>query len=413
MRTRHLLNAAAVATALVSVQILITPEQALAEAVPRVAPTITFNSAEYTVGSPGKVTFTEPDDSPVPTSFVYQLNAGATTTVMAGKREVTVSIIPTRFTNSLAVWAVEPDGHLTDTANAIFNAEYPPPFADQDLTGDGKPDLLTMGGATGQAPGIWLAAGKADEGKLCTPAANIATTNGLPVPDFDGAQVISGSFTGTSFNDVLVYYPTGPNAGLSLIAASLDDGQPVDLLHAYILASGTLSDNNGDNPIEVANAYDSAGVHGAYPDLFAIVGSPANGYTLDYYPNVGGTGAYYMPNPTPLPTPTGGADWNSWRIASKLLPNGTALLLWNPTSGALYLWESVTYDGTTLHYTSYELATSWLPAAASLQLSQDASGNPIIWTVSGAGAATAYLVSDLSTTGVATLKAQPPQSLLP
>jgi hypothetical protein len=154
------------------------------------------------------------------------------------------------------------------------------------------------------------------------------------------------------------------------------------------------------------------GVDFAYPDLFGIVGDPTMGYTLDYYPNYDAAGSYYNAVPTPLATPAGGADWGSWHIASKLLPNGTALLLSNPSTGALYLWESVTFDGTTLHYTQYQLATDWQPDAVSLQLTQDPDGNPLIWTVSATGAATAHLVSQLSTTGVATLQAQPAQSLL-
>ncbi|MDG6100919.1 hypothetical protein [Dactylosporangium aurantiacum] len=135
---------------------------------------------------------------------------------------------------------------------------------------------------------------------------------------------------------MFVYYPTGWNAGLAVIAPSLDDGGPVDGNGATLLYSGTMTDLNGNNPIAVADAYDSAGTHGAYPDLFAIVGDPVSGYTLDYYPNPGGTGMYFMANPTPLPTPIGGADWDAWRIASKLLPTGTALLLWNPSTGALF-----------------------------------------------------------------------------
>jgi hypothetical protein len=413
MRTRQPLRAAAVAAALVSAQILIMPMDARAATVAPAAPTITEDSATYTVGRAGKFTFAEPAGNPIPATFVYQLNGGAPTPVAGGRRAVTVSITPSRFTNTLAVWAIEPDDTFTDTADVFFNAEYPPPFADQDLTGDTRPDLLTLGGATGLPPGLWSATGKAAKGRLRTPATSIATIDLWPAPDFDGAQAISGKFTGTSFNDVLVYYPTGLNAGMAVIAASLDDGHPVDELGTHTISAGSMTDINGDNPIEVANAYDSAGTHGAYPDLFAVVGSPANGHTLDYYPNPGGTGAYYQANPTPLATPAGGADWNSWRIASTLLPSGTALLLWNPTTGALYLWESVTYDGTTLQYASYQLATNWQPDAASLQLSRDASGNPLIWTVSATGAATAYLVSHLTTTGVATLKAQPAQSLLP
>ncbi|WP_344615160.1 hypothetical protein [Dactylosporangium salmoneum] len=412
MRTRHLLRAAAVAAALAPAQILIAPTAAGAATVPPAAPAVTEDSAAYIVGVRGAFTFAEPAGSPIPTAFVYQLNSGAPTRVAAGKRTVRVSIVPTRVTNTLAVWAIEPDGTFTDTTNVFFNAAYPPPFADQDLTGDGRPDLLTVGPATGLAPGLWLAAGRATRGGLRTPATNIAPLPGW-TPNFDGAQVISGRFGGTSFNDVLVYYPTGYSAGMAIIATSLDDGGPLDSTGVTVMPSGTMTDNNGDDPIAVANAYDSAGTNSGYPDLFAIVGDPAYGYTLDYYPNPGFPGGYFMANPTPLATPDGGADWNSWRIASKLLPSGTALLLWNPSTGALYLWESITYDGTTLHYTPYHLATNWQPAAASLQLTQEVNANPVIWTVSATGTATAYRVTNLSPTGLASLQAQPAQSLLP
>ncbi|GAB3868165.1 hypothetical protein [Dactylosporangium cerinum] len=304
MRRARLLRTVAVATALLLGQALITPTAAEATTVPPAAPTVTAISAPYTIGVAGKFTFAEPAGSPVPAAFVYQLNSGAPTQVTAGKRQVTASIVLTRFTNTLAVWAVEPDGTFTDTTTMFVNAAYPPPFADQDLTGDGKPDLLISGPATGLAQGLWLTAGKALRGGLHTPATNIASLTNWTAPDFDGTQVISGHFTGTSFNDVLVYYPTGNNAGMAVIAPSLDNGGPVDSIGGAVLPSGTMTDMNGDNPIAVANAYDSAGTGNAYPDLFAIVGNPSLGYTFDYYPNYNGTGAYYMANPTPLATPT-------------------------------------------------------------------------------------------------------------
>ncbi|MEV0560741.1 hypothetical protein [Dactylosporangium sp. NPDC050588] len=392
MRRHPLLGAAVAGAALVLAQVVVAPA-ATAVTVPPAAPTVTAVSTSFTVGVKGKFRFAEPAGGPVPAAFVYQLNSGAPTRVATSTRAVT---------------AVEPDGTFTDTTTIFFNAAYPPPFADQDLTGDGRPDLLTAGPATGLPQGVWLAAGRAQRGGLRTPAAGIAGLSYWPAPDFDGVQVISGRFTGTSFNDVFVFYPTGPNAGLAMIVPSLDDGGPLDVTGATMLYAGTMSDLDGNNPIAVANAYDSAASGFAYPDLFGIVGAPGSGYTLDYYPNFNGTGAYYMPNPTPLATPAGGTDWESWRIASKLLPSGTALLLWNGSTGAVHLWTSVTYDGTTLHYTDHRLATDWHPDAASVQLTQDADGNPVIWTVSTAGVATAYLVKNLST-----LKAQPAQPLLP
>ncbi|MEV6928786.1 hypothetical protein AB0M46_30440 [Dactylosporangium sp. NPDC051485] len=393
------------AAVLVPAAILAGPTAAGAATVPPAAPTVTLDSASYTIGVKGKFTFAEPAGSPVPTAFVYQLNSGAPKQVDAGKRKVTVSIVPTRFTNTLAVWAIEPDGTFTATTTVFVNSAYPAPFADQDLTGDGNPDLLTAGPGNGLAPGLWLAAGRANRGNLRNPATSVASLSGWPAANFDDVQVISGHFTGTSFNDAFVYYPAGFNPGMAIIVESLDDGGPLDLSRTHNLSAGTMADINGNSPIAIANAYDSAGNGNSYPDLFAIVGDQVNGYTLDYYPNPGFTGGYYMANPTPLPTPAGGADWDSWRIASKLLPGGTALLLWNSSTGAVYLWESVTYDGETLHYTPRQLATDWHPAATSVQLAQDADGNPVIWTVSSTAAATAYVIKNN------TLKAQPAQPL--
>ena len=407
MRRHPLLGVAVAGAALVLAQVLVAPA-ATAVTVPPAAPTVTAVSTSFTVGVKGKFRFAEPAGSPVPAAFVYQLNSGAPTRVATSTRAVTVQVVPTRFTNTLAVTAVEPDGTFTGTTTIIFNAASPPPFADQDMTGDGRPDLLTAGPVTGLAPGIWLAAGKALRGGLRTPAAHVADLTYWPAPDFDGAQVISGRFTGTSFNDVFVFYPTGLNAGAAFIVPSLDDGGPLDTTQTRNLSAGLLSDIDGNNPIAIANAYDSAGSGNAYPDLFGIVGSPGAGYTLDYYVNYNGTANYGLPTPTPLATPAGGTDWESWRIASKLLPTGTALLLWNESTGAVHLWTSVTYDGTTLHYTDHPLAADWHPGAASVQLTQDADGNPVIWTVSTTGVATAYLVKNLST-----LKAQPAQPLVP
>jgi hypothetical protein len=92
------------------------------------------------------------------------------------------------------------------------------PAADKDLNGDGIPDLLTVGGTPGLASGLWQATGVKDDdrdrgtGRVNTPAVDIgangsgASTNGSP-SDFDGAQVITGTFTGSDVQDVLAYYP--------------------------------------------------------------------------------------------------------------------------------------------------------------------------------------------------------------
>lgn len=108
------------------------------------------------------------------------------------------------------------------------------------------------------------------------------------------------------------------------------------------------------------------------PDLFGIVGDPFDGYTLDYYPSRGTVRQYQRPTALSLATPTGGTDWENWRIYSELLPGGTALLLWNPTTGGLYLWEGATFDALAgaPSFTQYTLAATWQPtqAPSTLQL---------------------------------------------
>lgn len=392
-------------------------------------PTISADSTTFTVGTAAKFTFGTPSGSVVPVRFVYQLNVGAPVGVDATNGRATASIVPDRFTNLLSVYAVGPDGAISDTTTELFNAVYPPPAADQDLSGDGKPDLLTVGGTPGLASGLWMAPGKTGSGAVSLPAVNIGINgNGVvgdnSPADFDGAQVITGKFTGVSFEDVLVYYPSGFRAGSGMVIAGNGDGSPLKPTREFSLFSGMFSDLNGDNPIQLANAYNSASSGLSYPDLFGIVGDPTNGYTLDYYPTLDGIGFYDLPTALAIPTPTGGTDWQNWRISSKLLPSGTALALWNPTTGGLYLWEGVTFSGSaggfgepgsgTLTFTQYTLATTWQPTPmpSALQLTDvNGDGVPDLWAVTPAGDVTAYVVSNLSTAAAAKLKTQPTQNL--
>jgi hypothetical protein len=423
MKTTQLLRLGVATVALIAAQALAGPAAA-ATPTELLPPTISSDDTTFTVGTAAKFTFGNPADSIEPARFVYQLNAGAPVSVNATNGHAIASIVPTRFTNVLAVFSVAGDGAISDTTTQIFNAAYPPPAADQDLTGEGKPDLLTVGGTAGLASGMWMAAGKTGWGQVSLPAVNLGVNgNGAfgdrSPADFDGAQVITGKFTpGVTFEDFLVYYPSGLHAGSGMIIAGTGDGTAPNPVsgNEYNLPAGSFSDFNGDNPIQLANAYDGTGSGSGYPDLIGIVGDPVNGYTLDYYRGFPVPGAYDFPTALSLPTPTGGTDWQNWRIFSKLLPSGVALALWNPSTGGLYLWEGVTFNVDTgaLSFTQYTLSASWQPAASSstLQLTDvNDDGVPDLWAVTPAGDVTAYLISDLSASGPATLKAQPTQHL--
>lgn len=375
-----------------------------------VAPTVTQVSASAVVGQTVKFKFAEPDGSR-PAEYRWMINGGELLgEVTATDGRATAKIVATRTTTQLAVYAIGADGSFGDTANVTFNATQPAAYADQDLDGDARPDLVAVVGDT-----LLVAGGKGTGGKVRVPAASLGSDSGAG-GTFAGMQIITGKFTGGPFEDYLAYEPgTG-------VALAYDGLGAVDLTYPRLVylnehsIGPLLSDWDGNNPIQLATAYDGSGPH-TMPDLVGILGSATSGYHFEYYVSYDAiTGFYQTPVDTAVSTPAGGSDWENWKISSKLLPSGTAVSLWNPTTGALYLWEGVTFDNDSgrLSYTPYRLSAKFFPGAgATLRLTDfDADGVPDIWAVSPAGSVTAYQVSGLSPTGTARLKAKAPQPLV-
>jgi hypothetical protein len=118
-------------------------------------------------------------------------------------------------------------------------------------------------------------------------------------------------------------------------------------------------------------------------------------------------------------TPDGTQDWDRWSLASTLLPSGTALYLWNRTTGALYLWKGLTLtdngDGTsTPSFTQYLVARHFLRGARvatweAADFSRD--GIPDLWVVTPAGVVRPFVVTKLSPTRPATVTAKRRQLL--
>lgn len=234
-------------------------------------PTITAplgGDGPYAVGS--TVTFTfSPAGVGTPTAYEYSLNDGKTKTVKAPSGTASIAIvIPERQTQTLQAWAVTADGSVSGGTLDEFIAKLSPPAADKDMTGDGVPDLLTVGttDGSGLGPGLWLAAGKAGakaaaKGRVKTPAVDIGingddtSTDGSP-SDWTGAQVVTGQFMGGGFQDLLVYFPGGNDAGGGLVLDGTGDGSALQPISNYSVGvpQGALSDINGDNPLQVVNA---------------------------------------------------------------------------------------------------------------------------------------------------------------
>ncbi|MGC4817894.1 LamG-like jellyroll fold domain-containing protein [Micromonospora sp. DT63] len=379
-----------------------------------------------TIGQPITIPVKAPSSGTAPTSYVYQLNAAppqAVTPDASGNANIQVT--PTRFTNTISVTSVTAAGkNFGETATLPFNADPPTTIApDGDLTGDGWADLLTVGSVNNLTAGLWLAENSGSAGlnpSISNMGArgNGVTGNNSPT-DFNGGQVITGRFTGGGLQDVLVYYPTGTNAGGGGIFAGNGDGSVLMPERGGVqtsLMSEYLLDEYGRSPIQLANAGEARGTGSGFPDLIGTSGDATNGYQLTYYPSFPGTSLFFGATSTGAATPTGGADWNNWTIATAQTGTGTAMFLRNRTTGALYLWSDLAYNEDTgqLTYTARTLAAGGWNTGVALSLRAgdiNRDGTPDLWTVGAGAATTAWLVTNLQA-GSATITAQPKQTLI-
>jgi hypothetical protein len=329
----------------------------------------------------------------------------------------TITVTPTGRTTDLTVQAIAAGGVASPTDFRTLLSRLPDPAAEKDLNGDGVADLLTVGGTDGLAPGLWLATGGPNgNGRVRTPATNIGI-NGVSLytgPDsYTGTQVLTGQFTGGNAQDVLIYRP---QRGDAFITDGSVDGSPLDVRsgNSRTVFAGVFTDPYGNNPSQLANAYNASGSGFGYPDLIGISGD-----LLTYYPNGNGVGGYVFTVELDTPTPTGGTDWPNWTLASTVLPSGTALYLWNRQTGDLYLWENLAFTDNgdmtgSIDVTSYRVATGWNTGTtlSTLQATDiNTDGVPDLWSVTPDGMATAHLVTNLSAQGPAKIQTKAPQSL--
>ncbi|MFG1652344.1 LamG-like jellyroll fold domain-containing protein [Micromonospora sp. NPDC049275] len=371
------------------------------------APDISQPQGQPQIGEEISFAITPPSTGTQPASYSYQLNGLPPVSVAASAGAATVVVSPTRFTNTLAVTSLSTGGNFGETATVTFNANPAATAADADLTGDGVADLLTIGARNGLPSGLWLGTGM-NSGAVRTTVNDLgARGNGVTgnedPSDFNGGQAISGHFFGSGLQDVLVYYTSGTNAGNGIVLRGSGDGSVIQPYNNQVSVSGELLlDGNGNAPLQLANAGDSRATGSTIPDLIGTSGDATNGYFLNYYPMAFAAGLYYYGGSTTTLTPTGGVDWNNWTITTAQLTSGTAMFLWNSSTGALYLWKNLAYNQDTnqLTYTPYTLSTNWNRGATLSLRAADANsdGTPDLWTVGGNGLTTAYLVSGLGTT---------------
>ena len=342
----------------------------------------------------------------------------------SGTGTVSVTVPVTRLVNTLTVSALSAGGNLGSSATVWFDgAAISPPAKDGDLDLDGTPDLIVPGApGTAFPPGLWLAGGHADgtvrPGAADIGADGLAINPGTDPADWSGAQAVTGDFCGYGAQDVLAYFPAGAQAGGGAVVCDdggdgpLHLGGPTTLgttTPPFSIAPGALTDSSGNAATEVATAGDTSGQNNAYPDLFAVINNQLyliysttpNGYRTNSGFGTCVAGCNVLSN---LNSPDGSQDWNSWTLATVQLPSGTAMYLWQPSTGALDLWTglALSADGTTLTAAGrYTLHTgtggdTWNQGRTLLLRAADIAGKqiPDLWaTDPGTGVATAYLAA--------------------
>ncbi|GAB2949845.1 hypothetical protein GCM10027280_43050 [Micromonospora polyrhachis] len=384
-------------------------------------PVVTPPAEQTTIGQGATFTIAPPSGS-IPAGYSYQLNDSAPLTVTATSGNASVTVTPTRFTNTLTVTSLSAGGNFGETASVTFNSAPSAVAADADMNGDGTADLVTTGGINGLPSGLWLGAGKSGA-SVNTNITNIgANGNGVAgsksPSDFNSAKAITGRFTGTGLQDVLIYYPAGADQGSTGILRANGDGSVIQAQlndNRFGIDPALLTDEDGNWPLQLANAGDSRGLGSPFPDLIGTSGDAAAGYHLTYYLNGGWPAGYVEVIRTTAITPTGGTDWDSWTISTAQLTSGTSMFLWHRATGALHLWTNLAFNTETgqLTYTPYALSTNWNAGATHSLRAADINndGTADLWTIGAGAHSGAWLVTNL-TAGTGTISAQASQALI-
>jgi hypothetical protein len=392
-------------------------------------PVITQTASSYTLGTPAAFTLTSDPSGGTATFYSFQLNGAAPSTVTADSSgDATITVTPTSGADTLTVTAESADGSFGGTATLQFMAAIPPSAADGDMTGDGIPDLVTVGGTSGVPSGLWVAAGEhaangtTGSGQVVTPAVNIGTSGVSPQgssADFDGTEVITGQFIGEGLQDYLVYHQFGQDAGEGVIVPGNGHGSFLDLTGSTAIPAfaWTSTDPNGDIPLQIANGYHAdPNDNPSTPALLTVSGDATHGYYLEYYNSFGTPGVIFTSVPlTTTATPDETMDWNDWQITTSADASGNVdLFLYNAATHSLYLWRDFTIDDTndTASFTSYHVSSHWRPGPITTLRAADINGDgtPDLWTVSPKGQVIGWLVSGLATRPA--IAAEHPQWLL-
>lgn len=375
-------------------------------------------------------------DTAIPVGYTYQVLAGGPVNVTAASPGngntfdpatgvATISVIAGSGYLPIYVSELNPAGPPGPTTTVGLSG-VPGQFPDNgDFTDDGVPDLVFSPSAGSTVPaGLWLAAGKSDG--TVNPL-GIDLGGSYPAPDgyqstWDGTDAIVGDFCGDAGQDVFVYNPSAadPDGGGGAVLCGDGSADALDL--GYNPGQGnpevfsdTFQDSNGNDATQLVDAGNTSGRGTGISDLLGTINNQLilfSAFAPGAYSSDSGFGATCSFGDCAIlsdtPTPDGSFDWDSWTLATAQINGGTAMYLWNPTTGALDLWTGLTAtdaanDGNfgsynLLKYTQYTIAaggakTKW-NKGKSLELRASGTNDstvPNLWTVDPAtGKITSY-----------------------
>ncbi len=381
-------------------------------------PTVTPIGAPVTLGTAVQVTVTAGVGTN-PARYVYQLNDGPPVYTSTGGVSQTLTITPHRVgTNTLRVSSLSAGGNPSPADPIAFTVTPPAvAYADSDVDGDGRSDLLIPGGTAGTGAGLWLAATDGAGGPAAPvnigPYGTGASSTRSP-SDWAGAQVLHGDFTGDKVQDVVAYYrpcspvvTVCPRPGVGTLMYGNGDATPLDpagdspqSLPVDLMGDDTINNTanggNGDYPVQLVAAGNASLMGNAAPDLIGIAGDGANAanYELNLYTGAAFT-AYGITQTLAGPTasPDGLGDWGNFTLADA--PARNTLYAVKATTGEL--WQSTDLATS---WTKLTTPSGWLGSGSSLlQADVTAAGAVELWVAkSGGTSVTPYTIGGTALT---------------
>ncbi|MGW4382510.1 FG-GAP-like repeat-containing protein [Kitasatospora sp. NPDC004531] len=372
-------------------------------------PTADVGPGPFKVGDPTQVRISANPVGTAPASYTYQLNGAAPSTVPAAAGSATVTIKPTRAHNVLTVTALSAGGNPSGDSEVVeLNAVPAATAPENDLTGDGLPDLVAVGGKSALPAGLWLAGGSTDK-SLNTAADNLGSkgvSGSNPSPaDWTGTQAVVGHFrSGGGFNDVLQYNPT---TGAGTVLYGNGDGSALSPYDSNNVPSVAFtSPATSAKATWIANAgqlYTIAaqGEPNPFPSLLSILDG-----SLYLQPTTAMSGGFFPAEVDLSDTnPTGSGTWAGWTIVTALGTDGMpGMFARSDNGGQLYYYSSANLLAMTLGNTATPVlvaSTGWTKAAKpTLQAADiDRNGTLDLWSVDANGAASANLFNGTTISG--------------